>query len=157
MLCSKEILSSIWNGASLTKHIPSSHHQCHTKVGPLSKIWKLVPWSSLFHNWGHSPGRGDSDKSTWKLLDFRARLWLCKMGCQVEFHRKEIGDFSGGLDDTESACSEGDLGSIPGSGRYPREGNGYSFQYSCLDNSMGRGAWWAIVHGITKSWTWLSD
>ena len=45
---------------------------------------------------------------------------------------------------------EGDIGSIPGSGRSPREGNGNPFQYSCLGNSMDRGAWWAIVHGVTK-------
>ena len=43
-----------------------------------------------------------------------------------------------------------DLGSIPGSGRRPGEGNGYSLQYSCLENSMHRGAWQAIVRGVTK-------
>ena len=43
-----------------------------------------------------------------------------------------------------------DLGSIPVSGRSPGEGNGNSFQYSCLENSMDRGAWWAIVHGGHK-------
>ena len=43
-------------------------------------------------------------------------------------------------------------GSIPGSGRSPGEGNGYSLQYSCLENSMDRGAWKATVHGITNSW-----
>ena len=42
----------------------------------------------------------------------------------------------------------GDLGSIPGSGRSPGTGNGYSLQYSCLENSMDRGAWWAAVHGV---------
>ena len=46
-----------------------------------------------------------------------------------------------------------DVGSIPGLGRSPRGGNGNPFQYSCLENSMNRGAWWAIVHGVTKSWT----
>ena len=44
----------------------------------------------------------------------------------------------------------GYLGSIPGSGRSPGEGIGNSLQYSCLGNSMDRGAWWAIVHGVTK-------
>ena len=56
-----------------------------------------------------------------------------------------------------SACSVGDLGSIPGSGRSPGEGNGNPLQYSCLENSMGRGAWWAKIHGVTKSQTRLSD
>ena len=46
--------------------------------------------------------------------------------------------------------------SIPGSERSPRVGNGKLFQYSCLENSMDRGAWWATVHGVTKSWTRLS-
>ena len=45
-----------------------------------------------------------------------------------------------------------DAGSIPGLGRSPGEGNGNPFQYSCLENSMDRGAWWATVHGVAKSW-----
>ena len=51
----------------------------------------------------------------------------------------------------------GDLGSIPGSGRSPGEGNGNPVQYSCLENPMDRGAWWATVHGVAKSQTRLSD
>ena len=50
----------------------------------------------------------------------------------------------------ESACNAGDLGSIPGSGRSPGKGNGSSFQYSCLENPMDRGAWWATVHGVVR-------
>ena len=50
-----------------------------------------------------------------------------------------------------------DPGSIPRLGRSPREGNGNPLQYSCLENSMDGGAWWATVHGVTKSWTRLSD
>ena len=46
-----------------------------------------------------------------------------------------------------------DVGSIPGSGGFPGEGNGSSFQYSCLENPMDRGAWWAIVLGVAKSQT----
>ena len=45
-----------------------------------------------------------------------------------------------------------DMGSIPGSGRSPGEGNGNPLQYSCLENPMDRGAWWATVHGVAKSW-----
>ena len=55
----------------------------------------------------------------------------------------------GGSDGKESACSAGDQGSIPGSGRSPGEGNGNPLQYSCLENPMDRGAWWALVHGVT--------
>ena len=54
--------------------------------------------------------------------------------------------------DKESACKEGDHGSIPGSGRSPG-GHGNPLQYSCLENPMDRGAWWGTVHGVTKSWT----
>ena len=51
----------------------------------------------------------------------------------------------------------GRAASIPGSGRYPGEGNGNPFQYSCLEYPMDRGAWWAAVHGVAKSHTGLSD
>ena len=47
--------------------------------------------------------------------------------------------------------------SIPGSGRSPAEGHGNPLQYSCLENPKDRGAWWAIAHGVTKSWTRLND
>ena len=56
-----------------------------------------------------------------------------------------------------SVCNVGDPGSIPGLGRYPEEGNGNPLQYSCLENSMDGGAWWATVHGVAKSRTRLSD
>ena len=61
--------------------------------------------------------------------------------------------FLGGSAGKESACNAGDLGSIPGLGRSPGEGNGYPLQYSCLENSMDRRDWQATVHGIAKSWT----
>ena len=57
----------------------------------------------------------------------------------------------------ESACNAGDADSIPGSGRSPGGGNGYPILYSCLGNPMVRGAWRATDHGVTKSWTRLSD
>ena len=50
-----------------------------------------------------------------------------------------------------SSANAGDMSSIPGSGRFPGEGNSNPLQYSCLENSMDRGAWWAMVHGVTKS------
>ena len=50
-----------------------------------------------------------------------------------------------------------DLGSIPGLGIPLGEGNGNPLPYSCLENPMDRGAWWAAVHGVTKSWTQLSN
>ena len=57
----------------------------------------------------------------------------------------------------ESACSAGDSGSIPGLGRSPGEGNGNPLQYPCLENLMDRGAWWATVHGVSKSRARLSN
>ena len=56
-----------------------------------------------------------------------------------------------------SAYNAGDLGSVPGLGRSPGEGNDNPLQYSCLENPMGRGAWQAAVHGVAKSRTRLSD
>ena len=59
----------------------------------------------------------------------------------------------------EFICNAGDTGdasSIPGSGRFPEGGNGNPLQYSCLENPMDRGAWWATVHKATKSNTCLS-
>ena len=65
--------------------------------------------------------------------------------------------FPGGSDSKESSCNAGDPGLIPTSGRSPREGNGNPCHYSCLKNSMDRGAWWATVQGIAKSRTQLSN
>ena len=56
----------------------------------------------------------------------------------------------GGSEDKAFACNAGDLGSIPGLGRSPGEGNGNPLQYSYLENPMDRGAWRATVHGFTK-------
>ena len=56
-----------------------------------------------------------------------------------------------------SARNAGDLGSIPGSGRFSGEGNGNPLQYSCLENPMDGGAWWATVNGVAKSRTGLSN
>ena len=57
-----------------------------------------------------------------------------------------IWGFVGGLGGKES---------VPGSGRSPGEGNGNPLQYSCLENPVDRGAWWAVVHGVAESWTRL--
>ena len=65
----------------------------------------------------------------------------------------DLKQVTGGLDGKESACSAGDPALSPGSGKSLGEGNGSPFQYSCLDNSMNRGAQQAIVHGVTKCWT----
>ena len=63
--------------------------------------------------------------------------------------------FAGDSDGKGSACITGDPGLIPGLGKSPGGGHGNPLQYSCLENSMDRGAWWAAVHGVAK--TRLSD
>ena len=72
---------------------------------------------------------------------------------KVRYHMGFPGSSAG----KESACNVGDLGSIPGLGRSPGEGNGNPLQYSSLGNPMDRGFWWATVHGVTKGPTRLSD
>ena len=64
-----------------------------------------------------------------------------------------VAGFPCGLAGKESACSSGDLDSISALGRSPGEGNGNSLQYSCTENPIDRGAWWAIVHEVAKSQT----
>ena len=74
-----------------------------------------------------------------------------------ELHLPTTEDFPGGSEVKASACNVGDVGSIPGLGRSPGEGNGNALQYSCLENPKDGGAWWATVHGVSKSQIRLSD
>ena len=67
------------------------------------------------------------------------------------FNQYKKKGFPGGSNDKESAYDAGDLGSVSGSERSPGEGIGYPLQYSFLETPQTR-AWWAIVHGVTKSW-----
>ena len=81
------------------------------------------------------------DVVTQLLSETTARVksaFICSMG------------FPAGSDSKESACNEGDPGSFLGSGKSTGEGNGYPLQYSCLENFLDRGAWWASVHGVSK-------
>ena len=67
--------------------------------------------------------------------------------------------FPGNSNDNKSVCNEGDLGSVPGLGRSPGEGHANPFLYSCLENSMDRGAWRAPVHGVQRTghnWVMMS-
>ena len=67
---------------------------------------------------------------------------------------KDVG-FPDGASQMASAGDSKDLGSIPGLGRSPGGGHGNPLQYSCLENPVDRGSWWATVHRATKSWTQL--
>ena len=78
----------------------------------------------------------------------KKKIVYFKMDC-VTLHMTM--GFPGGSDGKESACNARDVGSIPGSGRSPGEGNGYPLQYSCLDNSMDWGTWRATLHRVAES------
>ena len=77
-----------------------------------------------------------------QIAKFHLFLWLSNISLGVPWW----------LSGKESACSAGDAGSIPGLGRSPGGRPGNPRLCSCLENSMDRGAWQAIVHGIAKSW-----
>ena len=81
-------------------------------------------------------------------LEFEAKFWLL-INYRISF--------PGGSDGKESACNAGDLGSIPGLGKSPGEGNGYPLLHSCLENSMDREVWWTTIPEVPKSRTRLSS
>ena len=84
------------------------------------------------------------------------KLCRCFRRVHLKLLKEELG-FHWLLNSKKSACNAGDLGSIPGSERSTGEGNENPLQYSCLENSMDRGAWWATIHGVPSSWTGMSD
>ena len=88
------------------------------------------------------------DCYTWKGVHWRSLVW--------HIFSSFLDAFPGGSEAKASACNAGDQGSIPGSGRSPGEGNGNPLQYSCLENPMDGGAWWATIHRVAKSRTQLS-
>ena len=90
-----------------------------------------------------------------KLLQSCPTLCDPIVGCHCLLRLHQL--FPGNSVGKESACSAGDPGSVPASGRSPGEGNGKPLQYPCLENPLDRGAWLAAVHGVTKSWVRLSN
>ena len=80
----------------------------------------------------------NSDLPSWALIKNLLKLTILRMG------------FPGGSEVKNLHANAGDAGLIPGSGRYPREGNGNTCQYSCLQNSIDRGAWRATVYRVTR-------
>ena len=120
----------------------------HILTGPYSKFWCLVKWQIKKPvGKGHVAYLigiincivwGYSNNAKRKKIKY---FWFITKADDV-FPHSSVGK--------ESACSAGELGSIPGLGRYPGEGNGNPIQYSCLENPMDRGAWQATVHGVTR-------
>ena len=94
--------------------------------------------------------------TAWRIpMDRRA--WQSTGSQRVGQDWSNLEGFPAGSDSKEAACNAEHSGLIPGLGRSPGERNGNLLQYPCLENSMDREAWWATVHGVTKSWTQLSD
>ena len=94
---------------------------------------------------GYSPwGHKESDMTERLHIIHQGAVWASQVALVV----KNLAASAGDAEET---------GSIPGSGRFTGIGNGNSLQYSRLENSMDRGAWWAAVHGVAKSQTRLSD
>ena len=136
-------LIQAWNGSAVFPSPAWSYvHLLYLSVQPI--ILRRLSHSSLplaadhkiyFLGWEVGP-----TKHGWAGWKYKWMLWLPRW-----------------LSDKESSCQAGDVSSTPGSRRSPGEGNGNQLQYSCLRNPLDRGTWWATVHGVTKSWTWLSN
>ena len=123
---------------------------CPTYVLDFSKKLRRIPWSNKFGKY----------YILYLSIQCNNAISISKLKytnthTQITFFKPALVSLTGfpcGSDGRESACSAGDLGSIPGSGRSLGEGNGYPLQYSCLENSMDRGAWWVTkVHVVAKA------
>ena len=80
-----------------------------------------------------------------EIVESKQKLWSILLVSSSQ----KVG-FPGGSDGKEAACNARDMSWVPGLGRSPGEGKGHPPQYSCLENSMDRGAWWATVGGVAK-------
>ena len=146
--------------AQMVKHLLTMQETQVRSLGleyPLEK--EMAPHSSTLAwkiPWTEEPGRLQSlGSQSWTY-----GLIIVMDSVDIEYlhyFRKFYQIALGGSDSKGSACEVGYLGSIPGWGRSRGEGNGLPLQYSCLKNSMYRGDWQAVVHGVAKSWTRLSD
>ena len=132
-------------------------HWCHSLGFPTADIEIEIPvkgiWEVISGNMGESHREGWAGKH----LSICLSAWL---HTHMYSHLHNYRVSSGGSVVKNTPANAGnarDLGLIPGSGRSPGKGNGNPLQYSCLENPMDRGAWWAAVHEVPKSWTRQSD
>ena len=119
----------------MQKHRWIHKHMVEQKKQNSKYVWYDTVYKSLktWHNWIVLKTR-EQFLESWES----SYLW-------------EKGGFPSSSAGKESTCNAGDLGWIPALGRPPGEGNGNPLQYSCLEKSTDRGAWWTTVHGVTKS------
>ena len=113
-------------------------------------VWhfRWDPW--LIEDWIRLRSRILEEELHWLGSVQAAWRGLLRWGSANLIKSNTWWDFPGGLVEKNLPANAGDRGLIPGSGRSPGGGNGNPLQYSCLENSMDRGAWWATVHGVAK-------
>ena len=166
-------MPSVHHGWSLAPRLMSSSllQLCHCPLVPgMPRSWLTFPHrDSPIHFRARvlgGLGGGDQVKEQPRVGDasYREATWGAWLQTPQAIFRASIwGDpcysmgFPGDPDDKESSCNVENLGLIPGLGRSPGGEHSNPLQYSCLENSMDRGAWQATVHGVTKSWTRLSN
>ena len=128
----------------------SATHQHKSAMGINMSLssWTCFPLPTISHS---------SKASQSTRVEFPESYSKFPLGVYFTYGNVYVLGFLGGSNSKESTGNVGDPGLIPWLGRSPVEANGHPLQYSCLENSMGRGAWWATVHEVTKSQTRLRD
>ena len=138
----------------LERALRGAHSGCFlSHTGTHSHLHWHSPW--IAQSGGGVLSSEEQDSVQYMLTAGEQEAATCRRSASVYLSLAR--GFLGGSDGEESAPSAGDLGSVPGLGRFPGKGNGNPLQFSCLENPMDRGAWWATVHGVSKSQTELSS
>ena len=150
VIIDRQGLTKAFEGGSVVKNLPAS-------AGGAGDI-DLIP------GWEGSPGGGNGNALQCSCLENPMDRGITlpqshakTLSSPHHFYFFDVTSLPLWLSDKESACNVGDPGLIPGLGRSPGEGHGSPLQYSCLENSMDRGAWRGRVHGLTKSGTRLGN
>ena len=130
-------------GTSLVVHLSHQRSPKYTGMGSLSLLQEVFPTQKS------NPGLRHCRAILYQLSYRQFLAWEDPL--EKGIPTPVFSGFPGGSNDKESACNAGDLGLITGLGRFPGQGYGIPLQYSCLENPADRGAWWATVHGVTKS------